>query len=160
VRSEPMWSARIEASANLPCESSVRGQRAWGRSVLARRLRPRSARLGDLGEVVDCAGALERPGDEVRAGARLERDMDLMARKAPDPSDAPPVGHDPAGRDLTGVRVERVEGDLGAMDAEACHDDAREDLLQLRPSTELLVERTQVPRFMLSMGRDPRLLRR
>jgi hypothetical protein len=55
-----------------------------------------------------------------------------MARKAPDPSDdRPRVGHDPAGRDLTGVRVGRVEGDLGAMDVESCHHDAHEDFLQI-----------------------------
>jgi hypothetical protein len=56
----------------------------------------------------------------------------LAARKAPDPpDDRLRVGRDPARRDLTGIRVERVEGDLGAMDVEACHYLPTRDLLQL-----------------------------
>jgi hypothetical protein len=110
-----MWSGGIHASGSLPCESSVRSQRASARSVLARRFRPRSARVSATSARWGTAPA--------RSSARTtkyqpERDVDLPARKAPHPPhDRLRVGRDPAGRDLTGIRVERVEGDLGAMDS-------------------------------------------
>lgn len=34
------------------------------------------------------------------------------------------------------------------MEVEACHYDAQQDLLRLRPSAESLAERTQVARFV------------
>ena len=53
--------------------------------------------------------------------------MDIAIRKTPDPlGDRLRGGRDPAGHDLPGVGVKRVEGDLGAMDVKARVYDAHE----------------------------------
>ena len=55
-----MCSGGIQASGSRPSSSRVRSQRASAKSVLARRLGPRRARvIGDLGQVADGAGATE-----------------------------------------------------------------------------------------------------
>jgi hypothetical protein len=127
MRGKQTWSGGIHASGNLPCESSVLSQRASARSVLARRFLTRSARVSTISARWGTAPRARAPDDEVPPRARLEREVNLPVRKAPHPLDYRlGVGRDPARLDLTGDGVEHVEGDLGAMDVEACVYDAHE----------------------------------
>jgi hypothetical protein len=81
--------------------------------------------------------------------------MDVLAGEALDPrGDRLGRGGGPTGEDLTGLGVERVEGDLAAAHVEARVDDAHERP-PLAPETdcerESPAERTEVPQFMPSM---------
>src|SRR6266550_2328915 len=81
------------------------------------------------------AGGGERLRDEVPARARLERDVQLAIGEALDPlSDRLGCGVDASARDLAAVAVERVEGDLAAVDVESPDYDAHWASLLLRKS--------------------------
>ena len=112
----------IQALGSSSRTSSVLSQRASARSVLALRLRPRSARsLGDLCEVDLVAFGLEFLDAEAPAGRCLDRDLDLLPVETaePVPQSLPRRRCDPAPLHLAGGGVEGVVGDLRTVNVES-----------------------------------------
>jgi len=69
------------------------------------------------------AGGDQRVADEQPARARLDRDVHLSPREAPDPAaHSAAIGGDPPPADLARLAVKRVEGDLRAMHIEPGYD--------------------------------------
>jgi hypothetical protein len=92
-----------------------------------------AARLGRLGQMRHGTGGLELLDDEAPPGRRLKRRLHLLGveptQEAPE---ALPVRRtNPARPDLTGLGVERVEGDLLAVHVEPNYD-RHPGLLKLR----------------------------
>jgi hypothetical protein len=79
------------------------------------------ARVGQLGQVGLRADALKLLAHEPPAGGGFERRPDLLTREVGEevPQGGPIGRSDAAGLDLTRLLVERIEGDLGAVDVEA-----------------------------------------
>ena len=116
-------SGGIHASGNRPSASSLRSQRASSRSVLARRLRPRNARVSTgLGEMRDGAGPRARHTRTANPCTPPPRHRSV-AREAPGPArHRLRRRRDPATRHLARIGVERVEGDLRSMHVKPGYD--------------------------------------
>ena len=110
-------SGGIHASGNRPSASSSRSQRASSRSVLARRLRPRNARVS--------TGSARCATAPAATSASQTNSQPVHASTATSISPAGEALHparhgrrrrvDPAARHLTRIGVQRVEGDLRSM---------------------------------------------
>ena len=117
-------SGGIHASGSRPSASSSRSQRASSRSVLARRLRPRNARVstGSARCAVAPAAASASQTNSQPVHASTATWISRPAKRATQRADGRRRGVDPTACHLTRLGVQRVEGDLRSMHVKPGYD--------------------------------------
>jgi hypothetical protein len=98
--------------------------RASARSLLARFCASTGGGLGRLGQVDDRANLRQLISHKPPASRRLQRDLKLLAAEllAESPDALPVRRRDPRSRDLTGLGIQPLRGDLRSVLIKTHHD--------------------------------------